>query len=656
MAIYGGTLLLYFWLLPAEYGLVFLAFYPVLVISFYFCGIGPGAMNTLLSAVTVHYFFVPPFSKLAAEVISDIAAVTFLVSAFLIALIVKKMHRHAEQFRSALSVLQLSEERYRGLLENQTEIICRFKADGTVLYVNEAYCRLFGKPRDSLVGHKWHPTAWHEDIAYIDAQLALLTPDHPIVTIENRIIAHDGTLRWGQFVNRAFFDAQGQLLETQAVGRDITERKALEEKLAASAKEIEDLYDHAPCGYHSIGADGVYLRINATELSWLGCRREEVIGKAHITDFYTEAGKAQFMAQFPYFLKTGRIDASEYDLLGKDGTIRHVSLSATVIKDAAGNFLMSRGVMYDITKLNKAEAKLRQLMERQSAMLDNELIGICKVRNRVIIWKNKAMGRIFGYGSGELIGEPTRILYLDDASYYALGEAAYIALKAEDTYRTQLMMMRKGGEPIWVDLSAALMPGDGEDSLWSIMDITEIKKQQEQIEQIAYHDILTDLPNRLLLSDRLAQALAQAKRSGQLLAVCYLDLDGFKPVNDTFGHAAGDILLKEIAHRMQASVRAHDTVCRLGGDEFVLLLTNLKAIEEYQVVLERVITAIKQPVVLDATTQAAVTASIGITVYPLDDNDADTLLRHADRAMYQAKKTGRDCVYVYHPDIPQCDE
>ena len=152
------------------------------------------------------------------------------------------------------------------------------------------------------------------------------------------------------------------------------------------------------------------------------------------------------------------------------------------------------------------------------------------------------------------------------------------------------------------------------------------------------------MPNRQLISDRLSQAIALAERTHQLLAVCYLDLDGFKSVNDQFGHEAGDKLLIEVAHRMQAAVRANDTVGRMGGDEFVLLLSNLEQDEDYHIVLQRVIDSINLPIFLDDVNQVTVSASIGITLFPTDKNDADTLLRRADQAMYQAKKSGRNRV------------
>ncbi len=753
------AIFLRFLLLPAEAGLAFLTFYPATVISFYLCGIRPGIVTVLLSAIAGYYIFEPPF----------IAVMIFLFSAYLIGFVVKQMQNHAEQFRVMLVALQQNELGYQSFLEDQTEIICRFKADGTILYVNAAFCRLFGKQRENLVGQKWHPVVLNEDIPLINEKLNTLSLENPVVTIENRVITADGSIRWGQFVNRAFFDKEGRLIEMQGVGRDITdkklieqaiqnesekneallnaasdgvhildekgnivqfsnsfalmlgytheetaklnvvdwdayipmdelvdavgrfirqpatfetkhrrkdgsiidveinakgvelagkqylyassrditERKALEAKLTESAKEIEDLYNNAPCGYHSVGPDGYYSRINATELNWLGCSREEVVGKMKPTDFFTPDSKELFNRSFPNFLKNGYIENLSFDLIGRDNTTKHINLTATAVKDADGNFLKSLSVFYDITELNKSQKQIHQLMLEQQAMLNTELIGMMKIQNRRIVWNNSALDRLFGYEHGEMVGQFTRLLYEDESICQAAADEAYPILLKQGVYRTQREMVRKDGEKIWVDASGTLLSDTDNESLWMLSDITSIKRHEEKVVHIAYHDILTGLPNRLLISERLNQALAQAERSEQMLVVCYLDLDGFKPINDTFGHHAGDRLLVEIAKRMEESVRINDTVGRLGGDEFVILLTNIESIEEYQIVLQRVIDAINKPIILDESDAVKVGASMGITIFPSDNSDPDTLLRHADQAMYQAKKLGRNRINIF---------
>ncbi len=274
------------------------------------------------------------------------------------------LHNYSVRLQRTAEELRVSEQRYRAVLEDQSDVISRYGADGTLLVVNDAFCRLVGRPRDSLVGHKWSPIALPEDLPMIEEELARLSPSNPVVTIENRVRAGDGCIRWVQFVNRGLFDETGRLIETQSVGRDVTERKELQDRLVASAREIEDLYDSAPCGYHSLAADGTYVRINATELSWIGCRREEVVGKSKLSDFFTEAGRAQFEKNFPEFLRTGCTSGLEYDLVGRNGQIRRVSFTATVVRDAAGAFKMSRGVMFDVTDRHRALEALRAMAEQ----------------------------------------------------------------------------------------------------------------------------------------------------------------------------------------------------------------------------------------------------------------------------------------------------
>jgi diguanylate cyclase (GGDEF)-like protein len=172
-----------------------------------------------------------------------------------------------------------------------------------------------------------------------------------------------------------------------------------------------------------------------------------------------------------------------------------------------------------------------------------------------------------------------------------------------------------------------------------IMDVIQRKRAQTRIEHLAYHDALTQLPNRVLLADRLQQAMAQVRRDGKRLAVCYLDLDEFKPINDAYGHEQGDQVLIEVARRLRESVRAGDTVARLGGDEFALLLSDLADIEECEHTLNRVMTTLQASFTI-AGQSVHLGASLGVTLYPDDDADPDLLLRHVDQAMYEAKQAG----------------
>lgn len=185
------------------------------------------------------------------------------------------------------------------------------------------------------------------------------------------------------------------------------------------------------------------------------------------------------------------------------------------------------------------------------------------------------------------------------------------------------------------------MSAESAEMIWLLADVTQSRLAHEEVVRLAHHDPLTGLPNRLLLRDRLTQARALCTREGCELAVCYLDLDGFKAINDLHGHEAGDELLVQVASRLQLAVRANDTVCRLGGDEFVLLLNQLSKPDEHLDILKRAITALCQPVVLKSGVVVQVTTSVGVSIFPRHSIRADELIRLADHAMYDAKKAGR---------------
>jgi diguanylate cyclase (GGDEF)-like protein/PAS domain S-box-containing protein len=651
VAIFGVALVLRFIALPIDGGAAYLTFYPAMVIAFYLVGAAPGLVMAGLSAAAAHIIFTPPYWSVNTDFKGALALATFLISSGLMALLVSRLQASRTRLQSALAELGESEGRHQAMLEDQTEMICRFRADGTVVYVNDAYCRYFGKSRADIVGTTWHPLAWPEDIARIEQQLSALSPANPVVTIENRMFTADGEVRWCQFANRGFFDTDGRRLELQSVGRDITERKSLEARLAASLAEQRDLYDHAPCAYYSLSPDGTFLHMNETGLKWLGRSRSELIGKLKLPDVLTPEGRAAFQLQFPRFKKEGVLKDMPFELISRTGEVRRVSASATAVTDADGNFVMSRSVMYDVTELIRTKDKLRQLTVEQNAMLDNDLVGIAKVRDRQLVWVNKAMQRTFGYSESELVGQLTRLLYPDDTSFAALGEDVYGLQHPNEVFRTQVELLDKDGRKLWIDASGTLLSKESREWMWTLADITPLKTYQDAVEYMALHDALTGLPNRRLLTDRLNQAILVAQRTKRPLVICYLDLDGFKPVNDRWGHAAGDELLKQVSNRLQSCVRANDTVCRLGGDEFVLMLTDLEQPDEHDSVVQRIIAEIGRPFII-GDDSATVTASIGVTLFPQDGGDADTLLRHADHAMYLAKSLGRNRVCRYMPARP----
>jgi diguanylate cyclase (GGDEF)-like protein/PAS domain S-box-containing protein len=218
------------------------------------------------------------------------------------------------------------------------------------------------------------------------------------------------------------------------------------------------------------------------------------------------------------------------------------------------------------------------------------------------------------------------------------------SVQEEGGWIGELVGLRKDGEIFDVQLSASVVVDDEGRPLCmmgSFVDITERKRAEETIKQLAYHDHLTGLPNRVLFNDRLKPALAQARRNQQRLAVMLLDLDRFKDANDTLGHPVGDELLQAVAERLTTVLRESDTVARMGGDEFLLILPGIVRVEDAIGVAQKILEALREPFALDGR-ELHITTSLGIAIYPDDGEDGDTLVKHVDIAMYRAKERGRD--------------
>ncbi|MGH8630239.1 MAG: putative bifunctional diguanylate cyclase/phosphodiesterase, partial [Burkholderiales bacterium] len=299
-----------------------------------------------------------------------------------------------------------------------------------------------------------------------------------------------------------------------------------------------------------------------------------------------------------------------------------------------------------------AEAALIESEERYERLVELSPDGILLVADGAITFANTAAQKIYQADRREqLVGRR----YLDLVHAESLGEVT-VRLRRPDPGEPQRHLLeqkhvRLDGSVVYVELaSASISLGGQECTLIVTRDITERKRYEEQLAHQATHDGLTDLPNRVLLNDRLRQATASAQRRGRKVALVFIDMDNFKFVNDSFGHDVGDLVLKDIAARLLDTVRNADTVARLGGDEFVLLFVDIEDPQVVTQTMERVLAVISRPI-LSAGQEFVLTCSAGISVFPLDAQDADLALRNADTAMYRAKEKGRNTFEYYTPDM-----
>jgi diguanylate cyclase (GGDEF)-like protein/PAS domain S-box-containing protein len=354
----------------------------------------------------------------------------------------------------------------------------------------------------------------------------------------------------------------------------------------------------------------------------------------------------------------------EVEALHQDGHNIPIELTISFIKLTDG--FEFNALARDISKRKKAQKALVIANEKlafQNQEKDkraNELtlaasvfthalegIVITDAANRVID-VNKKFTDITGYSREEVVGQAPRFFQADrhPPEFYS---AMWQIIKSSGQWAGEILSRRKNGEKYVVGITiSAVKDAVGKVSHYVALfsDITLQRDHQCQLEEMAHFDALTKLPNRALFADRLNQAMLQCQRRHNSLAVIFMDLDGFKDINDTYGHAVGDELLIIVSHRMSDTLREVDTLARIGGDEFVAVLNDLINAEDYKMALERLLRAASDPIsVGDAILKVSV--SIGVAIYPQDDADADILIRHADQAMYIAKKAGKNCYHLF---------
>lgn len=528
----------------------------------------------------------------------------------------------------------------------RTQILLRVAGDGIhildrqghLVEMSDSFAQMHQSSREGLQGR--HVSSWdaNQNEAAIRAWLSKVRDgDRQRVEVQHRRAdgqVIDVDLHWHAV------DIDGQLLIFGSA-RDITDRQRLLQSLEESSARIRDLYDHAPCGYFSLDAEGSIVHINATLQQWLGGTPVE--SHTRFSDLLQGASRLRFNDHFIVLTLQEQAPEIEVELAPPGAARRFVRINATAVRDAQGNFLMSRTVAIDVTAQHQALQQVQTLLHDQSAMLNSDLVGMVKLRDRTITWKNAAMERMLGHAPGELDGAQVQDLYAQGQDHRNVENAAALRLDRGQNFRTDVRLQHKNGEAIWVDLSGVRL--SDRETFWMAVDISAAKRAHEQITHVAFHDALTQLPNRLLLLDRLRQALAAAQRAGHGVAVCFADLDGFKAVNDQLGHEAGDQLLVELAGRVRGSVRASDTAARIGGDEFVLVLTPVAG-DEWRAVLDRLMQAACQPVqLLGSQAPVQVGMSIGVAL-SRGRLDAQELLAEADAAMLQAKRSGKHRVQL----------
>ena len=379
----------------------------------------------------------------------------------------------------------------------------------------------------------------------------------------------------------------------------------------------------------------------------LGYPEQDLLGLEWVDNFLPPHERSSASAAFEA-LMAGAGEGREHfenHVISANGEVRVVAWNNTILRDDEGKPVGTLSSGEDITERQHAEARLK--LAASVFTHAREGITITDARGG-IIEVNDTFSRVTGYSRDEALGQNPRLLQSGrhGPDFYAL---MWTELGSKGYWSGEVWNRRKNGE-VYAELLtiSAVRDASGKTQNYVALftDITPMKDHQRQLESIAHFDALTGLPNRVLLADRLSQGLLQSQRRQKALAVAFLDLDGFKSVNDNHGHEVGDHLLIALAQRMKAALREGDTLARIGGDEFVAVLVDLEGAAACEPVLLRLLQAAADPVTVDDVI-LQVSASIGVTHYPQDGSEADLLMRHADQAMYQAKQAGKNRYHLF---------
>ncbi len=434
--------------------------------------------------------------------------------------------------------------------------------------------------------------------------------------------------------------ATGEVRGAVLVFRDQADERKLLREAGEGRRLLQQFLDHSPAMIHLRDSAGRFLLANRNYEKLLGAAQGGLLGRT------LEEVKPSWPRRTPALAELVAPRSFEEELSGPGGSRTFLSVQFPM-PDESGSPQGVGTISTDITERRAAERRLQLL----ASVFENALEGIIitDLESR-ILEVNPAFCKITGFSREEAIGKRPSLL---NSGHHPpeFFVAMWRSILGKGSWHGEIFNRRRSGEvyPELLTITAVGASGERPAQYIGIFsDISTLKEQQSQLEQLANFDALTRLPNRVLLSDRLQVAMAQAQRSKETLAVCYLDLDGFKPINDTYGHEAGDRLLIETGARLKAAVRAGDTAARLGGDEFVLLLQGLTDPVEFERTLGRILNAVGQPYRLDDHL-VSVTSSAGVSLFPQEGVDADTLLRQADQAMYQAKQEGRNRFHIFDP-------
>lgn len=537
------------------------------------------------------------------------------------------------------------ENAFRTLVENTPDTIARYDRNCRRIYVNPVLVSQIGKPFDAIIGTTPAESAQPQMLAYEEIIKEVLKYGQPDTFL----------LKWQNISGEDIYsdlrlipecDSEGNIVSVLGIGTDITKRIKAEHDLRNEFEKNSILLRNASDGIHILDAQGNIIEVSDSFCDLLGYQRSEVIGMnvSHWDAKFNEAELNERLKQIHLEQKRSQFETSH---LRKDGTILEVEVSTFPLE------LDCKPVMFcssrDITERKQAEIALQQQNQFSEDIIDS-LPGIFYMADLQgnFVRVNSQFEEVTGYSKNELDSMNVLCLFDEQDSFLLMQKAQEVFENGNAEAEIELLTRAKRKLPYYFTGRRTSI----NNRLYVVgigTDITEQRKSKERIVKLANFDQLTGLPNRILLNDHFRYAINLAQRSGESLAVMFIDLDHFKDINDTLGHSIGDQVLMEVSSRLKSALREEDTLSRQGGDEFILILPGADA-DGAALVATKLIEIISQPFLVE-TNELIVTPSIGIAIYPHDGETQELLSKNADAAMYHVKHEGRNNFHFYSPEM-----